>query len=114
MPENSFPLVGMRHEFLAKRFNDHDKSFEIGEFSKGRAYRMIMLGFPPDWFLPLYVANKWQGPFYPREPTADSLEEYRVLMEEIACGYLNFDSQTFVNERANGDQALAERLREAL
>jgi len=94
----SFPLVGFRHGFWAKSFDPKTNSFGFarlpspawaGGLGGEKQWTLVTLGFVPDWFLPLPLAERWEGPFFPLKSTRESWKQYQLLMEGLASQLRN-------------------------
>jgi hypothetical protein len=45
-------------------------------------------GFAPDWWLPALVCPKWRTPWYPLEPTPESVEQWVEFIDKLLVEYL--------------------------
>jgi hypothetical protein len=132
MPEQAsgpyFPLVGIRGASFAKHLGGEPIPTPIlpawagpsgRELGRDRGWQYVCLGFPHDWFLPLFLAEQWQTEFFPLVPKIEAIEQWQYLVEQLAWGVRRFDWKTIAVQGyphgipADEEASIASRLESA-
>jgi hypothetical protein len=81
-PSNpSWPLV-------AERTVRRDPLPELARDENRERQSRYCQGFDPDWWLPALLAAKWRTPWYPREATHESVQQWSTMIDQMRVEYL--------------------------
>jgi hypothetical protein len=80
-PMSHWPLVG-------ERTGRRSPVPELARDSNRERQSRYCQGFDPDWWLPALLAAKWRTPYYPREASRASVQQWLDLIDQMRIEYL--------------------------